>query len=1028
MSSLQEKMKKTLRSTTTTTTTCNDDDQIEESKSNLRTLSESDAASSSVIHDDDEEDHNSLSLLSKSLEETSSSSRKPPTSNNRLPSMMLNNKSNTSSSSSSTKRQHKRLGVRFAVVDKKKEEDEERHDTDATKDESTTTTTTTATASSKTEGTEVSINSVNLDTTTTTTKDDDGVVVVDPNVTTTTSHSVVPATVTSTSTASSEDQQLLSSGDKSPDGRFLKFEEIGRGSFKTVYKGLDTTTGVDVAWCELKEWLNKNERQRFREEVEMLKNLQHTNIVRFYDFWEVHGKGKCLVLITELMSSGTLKAYLRKLKKVNPKVIRSWSRQILKGLHFLHSRSPPIIHRDLKCDNIFITGTTGCVKIGDLGLATLKTRSFAKSVIGTPEFMAPEMYEEHYDEAVDVYSFGMCILEMATSEYPYSECTGPAQIYKKVTSGIPPANFSKLDDPVLKDIIGRCISLNKEDRPSIKDLLLEDFFLEDQGIRIEFVQNREETMSSTDPVLQLWLRITDPKKRRDKHKENEAVEFSFTLEKDDAVEVARALFEAGYLMEEDVRTTATLINGQLTLCLRGRERYQRLKKREQQQIHQQLLNNSSSSRNNTTTTTGSCSTTTTGNIEQELQAIFSTHSSLNITSSSTQQPQQPHVVAASSAAVVIHGQTTGSSLSSLVANNISNNHGINHANIMQAGSRSPTPEENASGVVGQQEHYSSCRSSVASTPTRCLSPVVVMNSTIDHDREDNIPSTTTMTTTTTANGDEETEEGEEGNSKDHFDNLKDDLIPLKDPRNLLLSTPKTTTALQSKKMTTTTNGDEPEVEVKATQEVNDKQNNNKKTWASVVKQEEPPADVVVPSTEESNGDDHGNGNDGNHHPHHPSPIVPPTTTTTNPSTASSSNLRFKVEPVIDVAVNDHHEEENHDGIIIEDSSKTKKTAFKEDSSSTHHDDHDASSKKKTEHHDTLSCQNNGQLNASSSSSQQQEWSIQQEKKEVSLKREVTLDLSDPEVKRFLDECLEKGLVLPQSLLKSTTTTKPSPSS
>lgn len=54
------------------------------------------------------------------------------------------------------------------------------------------------------------------------------------------------------------------------------------------------------------------------------------------------------------------------------------------------------------------------------------------TTIGTPEFMAPEMYEEHYDEAVDVYSFGMCILEMATSEYPYSECTGPAQIYKKV--------------------------------------------------------------------------------------------------------------------------------------------------------------------------------------------------------------------------------------------------------------------------------------------------------------------------------------------------------------------------------------------------------------------------------------------------------------------------------------------------------------------------------------------------------------------------------------------------------------------
>lgn len=63
-------------------------------------------------------------------------------------------------------------------------------------------------------------------------------------------------------------------------------------------------------------------------------------------------------------------------------VLKSWCRQILKGLSFLHSRDPPVIHRDLKCDNIFITGTTGSVKIGDLGLATLKNKSYAKSVIG----------------------------------------------------------------------------------------------------------------------------------------------------------------------------------------------------------------------------------------------------------------------------------------------------------------------------------------------------------------------------------------------------------------------------------------------------------------------------------------------------------------------------------------------------------------------------------------------------------------------------------------------------------------------
>ncbi|TNN03266.1 hypothetical protein fugu_000295 [Takifugu bimaculatus] len=228
----------------------------------------------------------------------------------------------------------------------------------------------------------------------------------------------------------------------SPDGRYLKFNiEIGRGSFKTVYKGLDTETTVEVAWCELQtRKLTKAERQRFSEEVEMLKCLQHPNIVRFHDSWKSTVKGlKCIILVTELMTSGhaqnvSICPYLKRFKEMKLKLLQRWSRQILKGLHFLHTRTPPIIHRDLKCDNIFITGPTGSVKIGDLGLATLKSASFAKSVIGTPEFMAPEMYEEKYDEAVDVYAFGMCILEMATSEYPYSECQNAAQIYRKVTS------------------------------------------------------------------------------------------------------------------------------------------------------------------------------------------------------------------------------------------------------------------------------------------------------------------------------------------------------------------------------------------------------------------------------------------------------------------------------------------------------------------------------------------------------------------------------------------------------------------
>ncbi|XP_045053114.1 serine/threonine-protein kinase WNK1 isoform X7 [Desmodus rotundus] len=386
----------------------------------------------------------------------------------------------------------------------------------------------------------------------------------------------------------------------SNDGRFLKFDiEIGRGSFKTVYKGLDTETTVEVAWCELQDRkLTKSERQRFKEEAEMLKGLQHPNIVRFYDSWESTVKGKkCIVLVTELMTSGTLKTYLKRFKVMKIKVLRSWCRQILKGLQFLHTRTPPIIHRDLKCDNIFITGPTGSVKIGDLGLATLKRASFAKSVIGTPEFMAPEMYEEKYDESVDVYAFGMCMLEMATSEYPYSECQNAAQIYRRVTSGVKPASFDKVAIPEVKEIIEGCIRQNKDERYSIKDLLNHAFFQEETGVRVELAEEDD----GEKIAIKLWLRIEDIKKLKGKYKDNEAIEFSFDLDRDVPEDVAQEMVESGYVCEGDHKTMAKAIKDRVSLIKRKREQRQLVReeqekrKQEESSFKQQAEQQSSAS-------------------------------------------------------------------------------------------------------------------------------------------------------------------------------------------------------------------------------------------------------------------------------------------------------------------------------------------------------------------------------------------------------------------------------------------------
>ena len=100
-----------------------------------------------------------------------------------------------------------------------------------------------------------------------------------------------------------------------------------------------------------------------------------------------------------------------------------------------------VIHRDLKCDNIFMSTSGKGIKIGDLGLATTD----GKSVMGTPEFMAPEMYETGYSTSVDIYAFGLCLLEMVVGKTPYCECSNVVQIYKNVLSGILPENARVLE-------------------------------------------------------------------------------------------------------------------------------------------------------------------------------------------------------------------------------------------------------------------------------------------------------------------------------------------------------------------------------------------------------------------------------------------------------------------------------------------------------------------------------------------------------------------------------------------------------
>ncbi|KAF5941756.1 hypothetical protein HYC85_019398 [Camellia sinensis] len=267
-----------------------------------------------------------------------------------------------------------------------------------------------------------------------------------------------------------------------PTGRYGRYSEIlGKGASKTVYRAFDEYEGIEVAWNQVRlyDFLQRPEDlERLYREIHLLKTLKHNNIMKFYTSW-VDTANRNINFVTEMFTSGTLRQYRLKHKRVNIRAVKHWCRQILKGLLYLHSCDPPIIHRDLKCDNIFINGHQGEVKIGDLGLAAILRKSHAARCVGTPEFMAPEVYAEEYNELVDIYSFGMCILEMVTFEYPYSECTHPAQIYKKVISGKKPDALYRVRDPEVRQYVEKCLATVSR-RLSAKDLLTDPFLQIDE--------------------------------------------------------------------------------------------------------------------------------------------------------------------------------------------------------------------------------------------------------------------------------------------------------------------------------------------------------------------------------------------------------------------------------------------------------------------------------------------------------------------------------------------------------------------
>lgn len=149
-----------------------------------------------------------------------------------------------------------------------------------------------------------------------------------------------------------------------PTGRYGRYHELlGSGAVKKVYRAFDQEEGIEVAWnqVKLRNFIGDEAMiARLYSEINLLRTLDNKNIIRLYREWR-DTRRNTLNFITEVCTSGNLRDYRRRHRHISMQAIKKWCQQILKGLHYLHTHQPCIIHRDLNCSNIFINGNIGQV-------------------------------------------------------------------------------------------------------------------------------------------------------------------------------------------------------------------------------------------------------------------------------------------------------------------------------------------------------------------------------------------------------------------------------------------------------------------------------------------------------------------------------------------------------------------------------------------------------------------------------------------------------------------------------------------
>ena len=318
-------------------------------------------------------------------------------------------------------------------------------------------------------------------------------------------------------------------------GKIKIGEELGRGSFATVFKAtivgdyppLKTGDVVAVKSISTIKFSTKQEREKLENEITLMQKMQHENIVKLYG---VERTKKTYFLIMEFCESGDLHQYIRKFKDgLSEDMIFNFSSQIGKGLEYLQSKE--IVHRDLKPQNIMMRGRWPdlTLKIADFGFARfLHQNDLAETICGSPIYMAPEIqFNAPYTAAVDMWSLGVILYELATTKPPFPNCKTTYELTNEIkqlgSRPIQIPSYIKVSKDY-KDLVSKLLVVDPHQRMNLSQYLEHQFFKNQPNTDVDIVDDKSDkrkqkfsflsciTLSnseSPDKVLQLVKEVAD---------------------------------------------------------------------------------------------------------------------------------------------------------------------------------------------------------------------------------------------------------------------------------------------------------------------------------------------------------------------------------------------------------------------------------------------------------------------------------------------------------------------------------------